>query len=142
MLFRSVLEVSHVSVAGESKGAKLALDDVGFVVHSGEVLGIAGVEGNGQLEVCEAILGLRSVLPGGSVHLEGRDITHEPTGHRLRSGISYIPFDRHREGLTAMAFDHTRIGRIQLIAPGNQATIDATRCFFSFEFIGQTPCFS
>ena len=108
-----VLEVSHVSVAGESKGAKLALDDVGFVVHSGEVLGIAGVEGNGQLEVCEAILGLRSVLPGGSVHLEGRDITHEPTGHRLRSGISYIPFDRHREGLLldAPLWENTFLGR-------------------------------
>ena len=108
-----VVEVAHVSVAGESKGAKPAIDDINFTVHSGEVLGIAGVEGNGQLEICEAILGLRQVLPGGSVRLAGRDITDESTGSRIRGGISYIPFDRHREGLLldSPLWENTFLGR-------------------------------
>jgi ABC-type uncharacterized transport system ATPase subunit len=74
------------------------IDDITFAVHSAEVVGIAGVEGNGQFELCEAILGL-AATSAGTVEIEHRDVSHESTAHRKSAGVSYIPFDRHREGL-------------------------------------------
>jgi ABC-type uncharacterized transport system ATPase subunit len=71
---------------------------VSLTVSSGEILGIAGVEGNGQTELLEAIAGLRSVR-GGSVVLGGRDITELSVKHRGDAGLSHIPEDRHARGL-------------------------------------------
>ena len=73
------------------------VDDVNLVVHTGEILGVAGVEGNGQFELCQALLGLSPYT--GSVEFDGRNIDAATTRHRLDGGISYIPFDRHSEGL-------------------------------------------
>jgi len=61
-------------------------------------VGIAGVEGNGQVELVEAILGLRKAATG-SVHLDGVDATHWTTNRRRETGIAYIPEDRQRQGL-------------------------------------------
>jgi ABC-type uncharacterized transport system ATPase subunit len=74
------------------------LDDISFQIHRGEVLGIAGVEGNGQAELVESIMGMR---PGstGVVELAGRDLSHRSTRERREDGIGYIPEDRHRHGL-------------------------------------------
>jgi ABC-type uncharacterized transport system ATPase subunit len=74
------------------------LDDISFDVHRGEVLGIAGVEGNGQAELVEAIMGMR---PGatGEVLLAGVDLSRATTRDRREAGIGYIPEDRHRHGL-------------------------------------------
>jgi len=107
-----LLEVSDVTMAGAVAGAKHALADITFQVRAGEILGIAGVEGNGQLEVCEAILGLRPVVSG-TVHLLGDDVTEAPTRDRLAHGLSYIPFDRHREALLldAPLWENTFLGR-------------------------------
>jgi general nucleoside transport system ATP-binding protein len=74
------------------------LDDVSFTIHAGEVLGIAGVEGNGQAELVESVMGMRR-LDAGSIVLRDADITGWPTGRRREAGIGYIPEDRHRHGL-------------------------------------------
>ncbi|MER7501141.1 ABC transporter ATP-binding protein [Nonomuraea pusilla] len=80
-----------------SEGRRLLLDDVSFEIHRGEILGIAGVEGNGQSELIEAIMGTRPSL--GRVELDGADISAWSTLKRRESGIGYIPEDRHRQGL-------------------------------------------
>jgi general nucleoside transport system ATP-binding protein len=90
------LRVDHLTVA--KSGQRNPVDDVSFAVHEGEVVGIAGVEGNGQFELCEAILGLTAIA-GGTVELAGEDVTAATTRHRKAAGVSYIPFDRHREAL-------------------------------------------
>ncbi|RST14202.1 ABC transporter ATP-binding protein [Streptomyces sp. WAC05374] len=74
------------------------LAGIGFTIHKGEVMGIAGVEGNGQTELIEALIGLRDP-DGGVITLDGADISHAPTRKRREGGIGYIPEDRHRHGL-------------------------------------------
>jgi len=73
------------------------LEDIGFTIHKGEVLGIAGVEGNGQSELVEAIMGMRRV--DGQIRLADEDISGWSTRRRREAGIAYIPEDRHRHGL-------------------------------------------
>ncbi len=92
------LDVQDLTVAGDE--GRPALDAVSFQVRAGEILGVAGVQGNGQTELCEALLGL--VPPaGGSVRLEGQDLTRATPRQRLRAGIGYIPEDRQEDGLVA-----------------------------------------
>ncbi|MFF4773052.1 ABC transporter ATP-binding protein [Microtetraspora fusca] len=79
-------------------GVRLLLDDISFTIHKGEVLGIAGVEGNGQAELVEAIMGMRPINAG-TVSLAGADITGWSTLKRREGGIGFIPEDRHRHGL-------------------------------------------
>ncbi|MEU1086972.1 ABC transporter ATP-binding protein [Streptomyces sp. NPDC005576] len=74
------------------------LDGIGFTIHKGEVLGIAGVEGNGQSELIEALTGLRDP-DGGTITLDGADISHASTRKRREGGLGVIPEDRHRHGL-------------------------------------------
>ncbi|WP_199566380.1 ABC transporter ATP-binding protein [Streptomyces corynorhini] len=74
------------------------LDGITFTIHQGEVLGIAGVEGNGQTELIEALIGMRDP-DGGTITLDGADLSHAPTRKRREAGIGYIPEDRHRHGL-------------------------------------------
>jgi simple sugar transport system ATP-binding protein len=74
------------------------LQDVDFAIHKGEIVGIGGVEGNGQAELVEAILGLRHPSAG-RILLGDDDITHWSTRRRRQAGIGYIPEDRHRQGL-------------------------------------------
>jgi ABC-type uncharacterized transport system ATPase subunit len=95
-----MLEVRGMRLdATDAEGVTRAvLDDIGFTIHKGEILGIAGVEGNGQAELVEAIMGMR-VLDGGTVVLDTTDISHDPTRKRREYGVGYIPEDRHRHGL-------------------------------------------
>jgi general nucleoside transport system ATP-binding protein len=90
-----VLDVGGLHVPGEHGGT--AVRDVSFQVRAGEILGIAGVQGNGQTELCEALMGLREST--GSVILDGTQISHASTHHRLGAGIGYIPEDRQEDGL-------------------------------------------
>ncbi|WP_395510408.1 ABC transporter ATP-binding protein [Streptomyces racemochromogenes] len=77
---------------------RLLLDGIGFTIHKGEILGIAGVEGNGQTELIEALMGM--ITPdAGVITLDGADITKMPVRKRREGGIGYIPEDRHRHGL-------------------------------------------
>jgi simple sugar transport system ATP-binding protein len=93
---RSVLEVQGVSLANDA--GRVVLDDISLTIHAGEVLGIAGVEGNGQAELVETVMGLQKPYTG-SVVLEGEEITSWSTRSRREAGIGYIPEDRTRHGL-------------------------------------------
>ncbi|WP_107409168.1 ABC transporter ATP-binding protein [Streptomyces misionensis] len=77
---------------------RVILDRISFTIHKGEVLGIAGVEGNGQSELVEAIMGMRHP-DAGTITLDGTDISQSATRDRREAGIGYIPEDRHRHGL-------------------------------------------
>jgi len=92
---RPVLEVEGLS-AYNDKGV-LALRDVSFVLCEGEILGIAGVTGNGQDELAQVLSGLRPAAAG-RVRFEGRDITHATPLQRWRVGIGYIPAERTTVG--------------------------------------------
>jgi simple sugar transport system ATP-binding protein len=90
-----VLEVQGLTVV-DFRGATL-VEDVSLVARSGEVLGIAGVQGNGQTELVKSLVGL--VRPdAGTVTLQGRDITRHRPRACLESGIGYIPEDRSHDG--------------------------------------------
>jgi simple sugar transport system ATP-binding protein len=91
-----VLSVTGLTVRGDD--GRNYVDDLSFDVRAGEILGIAGVQGNGQTELCEALLGLRPAAAG-TVTLNGRDLTREPPRNRLRAGIAYVPEDRTEDGL-------------------------------------------
>lgn len=82
----------------ETPDGRRLLDELDLVVHSGEVLGIAGVEGNGQTELVETIMGIRRSA-GGRVLLDGKNLTKTATLARREAGIGYIPEDRTRHSL-------------------------------------------
>jgi simple sugar transport system ATP-binding protein len=90
------LELSHVTV--RTAEGRPVLDDISLTVRRGEVVGIAGVEGNGQTELLEAVMGLLPV-DSGSIMLAGQDITTMHTRDRREAGIGYIPQDRQSDGL-------------------------------------------
>ncbi|MFI8518386.1 ABC transporter ATP-binding protein [Streptomyces sp. NPDC085481] len=79
------------------EGRKL-LDDISLTIHKGEILGIAGVEGNGQTELIEALMGMNNP-DAGVITLDGQDISKVSVRKRREGGIGYIPEDRHRHGL-------------------------------------------
>ncbi|MFD5517806.1 ABC transporter ATP-binding protein [Streptomyces sp. NPDC127066] len=82
----------------ERGAVRLVLDHVSFTIHAGEVMGIAGVEGNGQTELIDALIGLKAA-DSGVIRFAGDDITGMSTRKRRENGIGYIPEDRHRHGL-------------------------------------------
>jgi len=92
-----VLDVSGLRVQGEQ--GERSVRDLTFQVRAGEILGIAGVQGNGQTELCEAIMGLRPST--GTVRLNEVDLSHASTHARLRAGIGFIPEDRQEDGLVS-----------------------------------------
>jgi simple sugar transport system ATP-binding protein len=93
---RPVLEIEQLVVHDDRH--RVAVDGVALTVRAGEIVGIAGVEGNGQNELAEAIAGLRPDRAG-RVLLDGRDVTRATTRHVLHGGLGFIPADRHRMGL-------------------------------------------
>ena len=92
----TLLEVRGLNVNDERRLP--AVRDVSFAVRAGEIVGIAGVEGNGQSELIEAITGLRKV-EGGQVAVGGRVIPHATARRMLDAGVGHIPEDRQRRGL-------------------------------------------
>ena len=91
-----LLELEGVTLVDEF-GRNL-LSDISLSIRRGEVLGIAGVEGNGQTEIVETIMGMR-IPTSGTVRLGSRDVTRWHTRKLRESGIGYIPEDRQRHGL-------------------------------------------
>ena len=99
---RDVLRLTGLTLGAEGSDRN-ALDDVSFTVHAGEVLGVAGVEGNGQTELVETIMGMRKPS-GGTIELvdaegKARDLTKAGTLARREAGIGYIAEDRTRHSL-------------------------------------------
>ena len=92
----TVLEVRNLNVSDDRKLP--AVRDVSFEVHAGEIVGIAGVEGNGQSELIETITGLRRA-DSGDVVVVGRVIPHGTARRMLDAGVGHIPEDRQRRGL-------------------------------------------
>ena len=93
-------EVERGDAILEIRGLKLgsALKGVDLTVHAGEVVGIAGVEGNGQLELVESLMGLRKPEEG-RVSLSGEDITGHSVADVRKRGVAYVPEDRQDRGL-------------------------------------------
>ncbi|MDL2327202.1 ATP-binding cassette domain-containing protein, partial [Ruminococcaceae bacterium OttesenSCG-928-A11] len=90
------LVVQGLSLDGPDK--KCILSDVSFTVRQGEILGVAGVDGNGQLELAEVLCGIRK-QSGGTISLAGTAIEKLTIRARSEAGLAYIPSDRHQDGL-------------------------------------------
>jgi ABC-type uncharacterized transport system ATPase subunit len=99
---RQVLRVEGLALVAQ-EGTRPVLDGIDLVVRSGEVVGIAGVEGNGQTELVETIMGMRKASSGRIALVDAggvsKDLTRLGTLARREAGIGYIPEDRHRQGL-------------------------------------------
>ncbi|PRY43737.1 ABC transporter ATP-binding protein [Umezawaea tangerina] len=99
---REVLRVEGLALVAQ-EGTRPVLDGIDLVVRSGEVVGIAGVEGNGQTELVETIMGMRRASAGHVVLVDAegnaKDLVKLGTLARREAGIGYVPEDRHRQGL-------------------------------------------
>ena len=93
---REVLKISGL-IVDDDRGVR-AVDGVDLVVRAGEVLGVAGVQGNGQTELVEAVMGLRAPRAG-TVQLDNEDLIGLSTKAILRSGVGYVPEDRSLDGV-------------------------------------------
>ena len=91
-----VLRLENLSVKNNKK--VLGLKDFSLNVRKGEIVGVAGVEGNGQTELVEAITGMRGI-ESGSIFFNGKDISKTSIRKRIDEGIAHIPEDRHKRGL-------------------------------------------
>ncbi len=94
----AALVVEHLSVVDPRR--QLVVNDVSFEVRAGEILAIAGVQGNGQTELTEALLGLQPRVTG-VIRLDGRDVTGSSPRRMLDAGIGLVPEDRKEDGLIA-----------------------------------------
>jgi len=105
---RPILTITGLSLAGAGRDV---LHDINFTIHAGEVLGIAGVEGNGQAELVEAIMGMRDPSAG-RILLEDKDISDWHTREIREAGVGYIPEDRQRHALLldAPVWENTMLG--------------------------------
>ncbi len=92
-----VLDIKNMSVASK-RNKNNAVNKVSLQVRRGEIVCIAGIDGNGQTEFVYGLTGLEPVKEG-TVTLAGKDITHAPIRERMISGMSHIPEDRHKHGL-------------------------------------------
>lgn len=93
---REMLHLDGVSV--QDRHGVFRLRDLSFAIREGEILGVAGVSGNGQQELCEAICGSRP-LASGRILLDGRDLEGLGIRERIELGIGYVPADRQKDGL-------------------------------------------
>jgi simple sugar transport system ATP-binding protein len=91
-----VLEVSNLSAVDER--GQPALNGVSLTVRAGEILGVAGVQGNGQTELVEVLTGLHRAS-GGTAHILGQDVTHATPRTITELGVAHVPEDRQRDGL-------------------------------------------
>ncbi|NBU65744.1 MAG: ABC transporter ATP-binding protein, partial [Chloroflexia bacterium] len=91
-----VLDINHLQVADER--GNIAVSDVSLQIHRGEIVGIAGVQGNGQTELVAAVTGLIQPLDG-TIVVAGADITGQGTNRAIDAGMGHIPEDRQQHGL-------------------------------------------
>ncbi len=120
--------------------------DVSFDVRAGEIVGLAGVDGNGQSELIDAIAGLRHVADG-TISIDGHDVTNANAKQVIEAGIGHIPEDRHRRGLVlpfsltenlalhAYRYESSRFGFLNLRSMAERAR----RLLGEFDVRGGTP---
>lgn len=126
----TVLAVENLRVAG--LGEHHFLKNVSFAVRAGEIVGVAGVEGNGQTELIEAIAGLiGSNNLSGKIEFLGKNITNFSARKRKEAGIAHIPEDRHRRGLL-LDFD---LAENSILGVHYQQPISSSAGFLSFASI-------
>ncbi len=106
------------ALSAEDDRGLMALTQISLEVREGEILGIAGVEGNGQHELAEVLIGRRTATKG-DIILNDRDITEKTVRDRRRSGLSIIPEDRNREGLSKTLTLWENISANDYFAPPN-----------------------
>ncbi|MGD9702935.1 MAG: ABC transporter ATP-binding protein [Acidimicrobiia bacterium] len=102
------LRVVDMNLPGEGRPL---LEHINITVHAGEIVGIAGVEGNGQSELIQALIGLHPAASG-TIELNGVDATHQSTSQRRSGGLGYISEDRQHDGmvLSATIWENTMLG--------------------------------
>lgn len=93
----AILEVKNMTIKSKHHG-KEAVKNVSFTVRKGEIVTIAGIDGNGQSELVYGITGMMPIDEG-QVFLKGKDITHESIRKKCLDGMAHIPEDRHKDGL-------------------------------------------
>jgi general nucleoside transport system ATP-binding protein len=120
-----LLSVRNLTVL--AKARKNPVQNVSFDIFESEIIGIAGVDGNGQFELCEALLGLVDIQ--GTVELGGKDASNLNVRERLDQGLAYIPFDRHREGLmlAASLWENGLLGHEATLSRGPMIDVKAAR---------------
>ena len=109
------------------KDHKNPVQNISFDIFESEIIGIAGVDGNGQFELCEALLGLVDIE--GTVEICGKDASNLNVRERLDQGLAYIPFDRHREGLmlSASLWENALLGHEASLSRGPMIDFDAAK---------------
>ena len=119
------LEVKNLTVA--RVGQRDLVHDVSLAVRSGEILGVAGVEGNGQFELCSALLGREHST--GTVAIDGNDVSRASVRERMNAGLAYVPFDRQREGLmlTSSLWENNLLGQEEKFTKFGFVNVGAAR---------------
>ena len=141
---REEVTLALKSVSIPAAGSRDLISNISFNLHAGEVVGIAGVEGNGQAELVEAIMGLREYT--GSIEFQGSSIDSLSVAHRHDLGIGLIPEDRQRQSLmmTSPLWENRILGhqRSKPVMRGfvidKKATIESTRTIMQ-EFDVRAP---
>jgi simple sugar transport system ATP-binding protein len=93
-----VLEIEHLTVLSDRR--LVAVNDLSLTVRAGEIVGVAGVQGNGQTELVEAITGLREVAHG-HIRIDGHDLTNRSPRTITETGVAHVPEDRRKDGMVA-----------------------------------------
>ncbi|HVF46578.1 MAG TPA: ABC transporter ATP-binding protein [Pyrinomonadaceae bacterium] len=124
-----VLEVNGLAVPGKHGPA---VRDVSFTVRAGEIVGIAGIEGNGQTELVEALSGLARPSAG-SIAFAGRDVTRSTARQLKELGIAHIPEDRHKRGLLL----HSDLAENSILGVHYRPPLTAAAGFMSTAAINQ-----
>ena len=120
------LGVSGLCIDAIVAGSRPVLDNITFAVHKGEIVGIAGVEGNGQTELLKAILGLQHTSAG-TVTIGDHDLHGVDTADRRAMGLGYIPEDRQREALlmSSPVWENAMLGHQRTDRFSNGPWVDA-----------------
>ncbi|KGB82839.1 heme ABC transporter ATP-binding protein [Rhodovulum sp. NI22] len=140
---RTLLDVQDLTILRDND--EIAVDHLSLSVRSGEIVGIAGVQGNGQSALIEALTGLRRAASG-QILFEDQDITHASVRARHRMGIAHIPEDRQRAGIIKsftvaenMVLDTYYDERFSSGPQINWKTVNARAAAFAEDFDVRTP---
>jgi len=119
------LDVTDLTVLDDDH--RPVIENINLQIRRGEIVGIAGVEGNGQGELVDAVMGT-AVADSGSISLLGQDITHKSVRHRREAGVGYVPAERQHEGLLLRSplWENAALGHQTQAPYGSKWFIDRT----------------